>query len=411
MKVFFRNIHLYLSLAAGLIIFTSCLTGTILVFEEEIEQALNHDRYFVATQNKRLPLTELAQTAVKSTPKSKLSSIKVYSDSNRSVEVSITVAEKKDKKDQSDKTKIDQKNNAKGTEKSGLKQNDKKNDKKKPTTTVYIDPYSGKVLDVVNPKKSFFSTVESVHRWLLGGKDSVGNFLIGFSTFFFLFILITGLILWWPKTKKILYQRLKIKFDGGWKRIVHDLHMVTGFYTSIFLIIIVLSGLVMAFNWVNKGIFTITGTKIENPEPPSVVYQENIKQLTIDDAYHTAQNEVNKAKLYVIRVPKDSISTFSVNVLPLNTIETAGDTYFIDPYTGKIIGAQKFADKNKGQKIRAMVKPLHTGSIYGLPSKIISFIICLLSLIFPVTGVIMWLNRIKINKKKGKQAVQATEAS
>ncbi|POY38455.1 hypothetical protein C3K47_03410 [Solitalea longa] len=405
MKVFFRNIHLYLSLAAGLIIFTSCLTGTILVFEEEIEHSLYANRYFVTSQGERLPLTQVVKSAVESTPKAKLSSVKVYHEANRSVEVSITVPEKKGHKEQMDKAKAEQKPEAKSTDKRGPKSKDKKNEKRKPTITVYVDPFTGKVLDVVNPRESFFFTVESIHRWLLGGKDSIGNFLTGFSTLFFFFILITGIILWWPKTKKILYQRLKIKFDGGWKRLVHDLHIVTGFYLSIFLIVIVLSGLVMAFNWVNKGLFTLTGSKMENPEPPTVVFQKVLKSVSVDEVAKTIQNEVNTFELYTIRIPKDSVSTYSVNVLPLNSIETAGDTYFIDQYTGKTVGAQKFSNKNSGQKIRAIVKPLHTGAIYGLTSKIISFLICLLSLAFPVTGVIMWLNRLKVNKKKEKKTV------
>lgn len=47
MKKSFRNIHLYLSLVADIIIFYSCLIGTIMVFEEEIEHAIHHNRYFL----------------------------------------------------------------------------------------------------------------------------------------------------------------------------------------------------------------------------------------------------------------------------------------------------------------------------------------------------------------------------
>lgn len=400
MKVFFRTIHLYLSLAAGLIIFISCLTGTILVFEEEVEHSIHHERYFVTAGQQRFPLVQLTDNALKEKPKSKLVSVKTYTDAARTVEVSISVPEKKDKKDAGRKSENKIANEGKAGEKKGGKSQGRK-----PTLTAYVNPYTGEVIDVVNRRESFFFTVESIHRWLLGGKDSIGQTIVGISTFFFLFILITGIILWWPKTKNIFNQRVKIKWSGGWKRLNHDLHIVTGFYLAIFLIVISLTGLVMAFNWMNKGIFTLTGSKMENPEPPAAIYQAGIKPINVDSVYAIIKS-VNDVEYFTIRMPKDSASVYTVNALPVKAIETAGDTYFIDPYSGKTAGKLLYADKNNGQKIRSIVKPLHTGSIYGLPTKVISFIICLLSLSFPVTGVIMWLNRLKGEKKKSKKEKQ-----
>jgi len=199
-------------------------------------------------------------------------------------------------------------------------------------------------------------------------------------------------------------QRLKYKWTGGWKRLTHDLHIVTGFYTSAFLLITVSCGLIMTFPWANKLLFTITGSKLvmEQPKQPESVYQAGLKPLTIDQILASSQQEIEKTASSTVRSPRDSSGTFAINVLPKGAVETASDTYFIDQYSGKVISVQKFADKSAGERARAFVKPIHTGSVYGLPTKIISFIVCLLSLIFPVTGIMMWLNRIK--KKAGKRS-------
>ena len=61
MKKTFRTLHLYLSLAAGLFIVISCITGIIMVFEEEINHQINHQRYFVEKKMNRLPLDQLVQ--------------------------------------------------------------------------------------------------------------------------------------------------------------------------------------------------------------------------------------------------------------------------------------------------------------------------------------------------------------
>ncbi len=407
MKVFFRNIHLYLSLAAGIVIFCSCLTGTILVFEEELEHVLHHDRYYAEPAKQRIPLSQLVFSAVKEVPEAKLATVKVYKGANRTVEISLIVPERKENKAERGKKKSSKSESANEQhQKNGtLKGKKPEEGGARPNVTVFVNPYTGKVTDQFNRRKSFFYTAEMLHRFLLAGKNSIGNKIVGISTLFFLFILITGLVLWWPKNKKIMRQRLRYKWFGGWKRLVHDLHIVTGFYTSLFLVVIVSTGLIMSFKWANQLLFAvIDGSKpaLEQPKLPVSVYQKGIKPLLVSEILIDQDKITENAASYTIRIPKDSIAAFTVNTLANGAVETTADTYFLDQYSGKIIGIQKFSDKNTGQRARAFVKPIHTGAVYGLPTKILSFIICLLSLIFPVTGVMMWLNRNK--KSKGKRS-------
>ncbi|RYY11872.1 MAG: hypothetical protein EOO36_18345, partial [Cytophagaceae bacterium] len=90
MKVFFRRIHLYLGLASGLFLVVVCLTGTILVFEEELTHAFHRERYVVeAASTPRLSLTQLAAAVRATKPKAKINGLKVYADPTRSVEVSL----------------------------------------------------------------------------------------------------------------------------------------------------------------------------------------------------------------------------------------------------------------------------------------------------------------------------------
>ncbi|RYE30081.1 MAG: PepSY domain-containing protein [Sphingobacteriaceae bacterium] len=409
MKKVFRNIHLYLSLAAGIIIFCSCLTGTVLVFEEEIEHALHQNRYYVQANGQRLPLSQLIFSTIKTVPKAKPASVKIYADAGRTVEIGVIVPEKKGAKSKNEnpelsRSAVENLNNQLKNSKD-LKEKKAGENGNRPNLTVFVNPYTGKIVDQFNRRKSFFNTAEMLHRFLLAGKNSIGNKIVGLSTLFFLFILITGVVLWWPKNRKILRQRLRYKWTGGWKRLTHDLHIVTGFYTSLFLLIIVLTGLIMTFPWANKLLFTISGSKpvSEQPKPPASVYKTGLTSLSTDRILENNQQEIKNAATYTVRLPHDSAGVFTLNILPRNAVETTGDTYFIDQYSGKILSIQKFSDKNAGQRARAFIKPIHTGSVYGLPTKILSFAVCLLSLIFPVTGVLMWLNRIQ--KKAGKRSI------
>lgn len=405
MKVFFRTIHLYLSLAAGIIIFCSCFTGTMLVFEKEIQHTLNPQRYFVKPEGARMALANLIPGALKQVPKAKLSSVIVYNDPERAIEIAVIVPEKKNKKGAG----LLAPEAGKGKKAAG-------HDPKKPKTeersnlTLFVNPYTGQVLDQFNRRQTFLYNVEMFHRYLLGAKNSVGDWVISLSTFFFLFILITGVILWWPKTKKIMKQRLKIKWGGSTKRLVHDLHIVTGFYTSVFLIVVVLTGLTMTFKWANAALFALTGSKVvgkELPKPPLSVYKPDVVALTVDAALTGMGKTVTEASYYSVRLPRDSSATYTVSVWSKELIETTADIYYIDQYSGHLAGSVTFASKSLGQRVRAYMKPVHTGAVYGLPTQIISFVVCLVSLIFPVTGVMMWLNRIKKKKPRAKTLVAA----
>lgn len=401
MKVFFRNIHLYLSLAAGIVIFCSCLTGTILVFEKEINQALNPQYYRVEAKGGRMPIALLVKAALRQIPKSKPASVLVYNDPARSVEVSVTLPGKKG-------TGTGQPEKTKERIKAGAepgKKDKKPNEGRKPLTTVFVNPYTGQVLGQYSKKESFFTTVEMLHRFLLAGKDSVGDMIVGICTLLFLFILITGVILWWPKTKAILRQRIKVKWDGSTKRLVHDLHLVTGFYTSVFLIVIVLTGLIMSFKWANATLFALTGSKqTDKQEAPHSKIIAAQKPISMDAALQSVNPEIKTSEYYNLRLPADSVAAYSVNILPKGAFENTADAYFIDQYSGRIIGSELFGSKSLGQRVRSFVKPVHTGAVYGVPTKILSFVVCLLSLIFPVTGVMMWLNRIGKKTKRKNNA-------
>ncbi len=399
MKVFFRTIHLYLSLAAGIVIFCSCLTGTVLVFEKEIEHTLHPRLYYVEAAATRAPLEQLIKAALQHVPKAKLASAMVYNDARRTVEVGLIVPEKKTDKEKPAKAENKKTQMAKGDKDKKGKDADRAN------LTVYVNPYTGQVTGDYSRRQSFLYSVEMFHRFLLAGKDSLGDWVVSISTLLFLLILITGVILWWPKTKIIMKQRLKIKWGGSTKRLVHDLHLVTGFYTSIFLIVIALTGLIMTFKFANQALFAITGSKLvkEQPKSPLSKYQPGAAALKVDAALQAVGAQTSLADYYTVRVPKDSSAVYSVNVLPKGAVETTADTYYIDQYSGAITGSQLFAAKSLGQRVRAFVKPVHTGSVYGLPTKIISFIVCFLSLIFPVTGVMMWLNRTRKKTKTYKK--------
>ena len=391
MKNFWRNIHLYLSLAAGIVIMIVCFTGATLVFEKELQMYIYPERYTVAPGENRASIDEAAAALQKNVKGIAVTSAKVYSDPSRSLELSYS-EEKKEKGNREGQKKHEDK---KSSEKDGGK-------KGEGGSQAFVNPYTGEVISLYTHRNSFFFTMFSLHRWLLAG--DVGKLIVGISTSIFLFILITGIILWWPKTKAKLKQHLTLKW-AGWKRINHDLHVVIGFYTAIFLFAFAFTGLAWSFEWFNNGIYWITGTENKRPEPPASVVASTTP-MGIDQILEIAQHEVPNAVFYTINKPKDSTAAYAVTVMPIDPVhEKASDQYFFDQYTGKLLGTALYKDRNLGQRVRGIFYPIHVGSIGGTAGRIIAFLACIAGVTFPITGTILWINRLsKEKKKKNKKA-------
>ncbi|MBF9254346.1 PepSY domain-containing protein [Pontibacter sp. 172403-2] len=396
MKVFFRSIHLYLSLASGLVIGLVCLTGAALVFEKEFQAALYPERYKVEAGATRVPLEQLVAEVQQQVPGAQVTSVKVYDDPTRTVELSYAKKEAKQKTG----------GNAGAP---GKEKGKGGHGKKGRGSQAFLNPYTGQITGMSEGRMPFFDTMFSLHRWLL--LDDLGKLIVGCSTFLFLFIILTGLILWWPKQMKMLKQRLTLKWNTGWKRINHDLHLVIGFYTALFLFIFAFTGLAWSFAWFNDGIYTLTGTENIRPEPPKSSVQEAGKTISFDEAFAVAKAQLPGGEYYTLNKPAEVEDAFTVTTISKNAVhERASDQLFLDQYTGHKIGQQLYADRNLGQRVRATFYPVHVGSIAGMPGRIIAFLSCIAGFTFPITGLILWINRLKKNRKKARKKVYAREA-
>ena len=390
MKNFFRDIHLYLSLAAGLVILIACITGAILVFEKDMQMAFNKERYFVDPGTNPLSAGEMSAKVQEAYPDAKVNGIKLYKNTSRSAEVSISISEKKQKAAAGLENKISAATS-----------------KRAPGYTVFVNPYSGAVLDKYTYSETFFYQVFALHRWLLGGSDSIGKYIVGIATLIFLFIILTGIILWWPRTKKILKQRLKIKTNVGWKRVNHDLHLVLGFYSAIFLFVFAFTGLAWSFKWFNDGIYKVTSSPLKSPPPPESKMVTNAQAISFADALSAARSVYPDAVSYAVSKPKDTAAAFSVVCLPENAVhESATDVVYVDQYSGMVAGQTRFGDRSLGARVRSTFKPVHTGSIWGMPSKVLAFIVCLFGASFPITGTLMWINRTRKKNRNRNSAVR-----
>ena len=396
MQVFFRRIHLYLALAAGLVFFVQCLTGTVLVFEEEITHALYPERYQVEVPAgwNRLPLAELAIRFQQAYPKSKVLGFKVYADPARTVELSY-----RDGKGRP----AGEAGRIKGGREPG-KNADKKGRPER-GSTAFLNPYTGQVMTLQTEKQlPVFKVAEDLHRRLLAGE--VGKALTGLSALCMLVITATGIVLWWPKTRDHLKGRLRVKWGASGKRLTHDLHVVLGFYCSLFLFGLALTGVIMSYRWATEGLFWLTDSRPTAGLPTPRSAAGGGRTLAYDAALAAGQARYRTAEFWRVGAPRDSAAALSVSApsaLPLR--HNGLDTLFVDRATGAVLGQHLYSRQTAGAQLRRLTKPLHTGEIGGIWTKALALVVVLASLTFPVTGMLLWLRRTRKPRRRRSRVV------
>lgn len=349
------NVHLYLGLATGLVLAVVCLTGAILAFEKEIEQAMHPERYQVEAQGIRLPLDRVAARVEEALPGARVTGVTVHADSRRSLELTLS---------------------GKGS------------------TRAYADPYTGALLDHHRADAGFFHAVEALHRRLLA--NDTGKMVVGVSTLLFLVILASGVVLWWPRDRGQLRARTRVKRGAGWKRLNHDLHVSLGIYAAVFLFVMGFTGLAWSFRWFNDGIYAVTSSPKPDPkrDRPKSVFRPGAERVPLETAYTAGLVAMRGAPSHTVAFPDDSAGSVQVRALAANAPhDRATDALYLDQYTGAVLKVDRWEGRSLGARARATFYPVHVGSIGGMPTRVLAFFACLLGATFPLSGMLIWWNK------------------
>lgn len=270
---------------------------------------------------------------------------------------------------------------------------------------VFLNPYTGEVLKHKNMTKDFFRIVLDGHFYLWLPHE-IGQPILASATLIFLIMLLTGLVLWWPRNKAARKQRFSIKWTASFKRKNYDLHNVLGFYAMWIAIFLAITGLVMGFQWFAKSVYWISSggqTKVEDKHPASDTTGRAIYANTADYLWHDHHTKVNPSEstsVYFANLPTDPVEIV-VNHRPGTYYNS--DFYHYDQYTGKLLSAEgsyegKFKDAELADKLMRMNYDIHVGAVLGLPGKLLAFFGSLIAASLPITGFLIWRGRKK--KKK-----------
>lgn len=377
-------LHRWLGLISGIVVFILGVTGCLFVFHHEISQWTRGELLQVeAAEQQHLPIKQLQQKAVEALEVESLSyGITTYKDPNHSWSTMYY------------------KGGAESWTYFGMMEDYR---------TLYINQYNGEIKGIVNEKEDFFQIVKGIH-WSLLLATPIGQPIVVWSTVIFLVLLVTGMVLWWPKrwNKRGRQKSFNIRWKGTWRRVNYDLHNVLGFYFLLITLILGLTGLYWAFPAAQKSMYFIATGEYQLPTPPTKkIVSDPSKPISdippLKKAYNQAWKAYPAAYSVTLIAPTDSLSPIRAAVQMDGTTYYEDNILFFDQYTGRLLHKNTYASQNAGEKLLSMNYDIHVGAIAGMPGKIIAFLASLLSASLPVTGFIIWWDREQRKKKSRRR--------
>ena len=402
MKKIFRKIHLWLSVPFGLIITLVCFSGAILVFENEVNEWFRRDLYYVETvKESPLPMDKLLEKVATTLPDSvSVTGVSISSDPGRAYQVSLS---------------------------------------KPRRASLYVDQYTGEVKGK-SERSGFFMFMFRMHRWLLDsmnpGNEGIfwGKMIVGVSTLLLVFVLISGIVIWWPRTRKALKNSLKITATKGWRRFWYDLHVAGGMYALIFLLAMALTGLTWSFPWYRTAFYKVFGVEVQQRAAQGHEQKSDAQKRDTKLAVHqekkreenegrkgerSGRAENNHSDMYSVTSPfvywqeiydklrrqnpeykQISISSGTASV-SFNRFgnQRASDRYSFNTDNGEFTETSLYQHQDKSGKIRGWIYSVHVGNWGGMFTRILTFIAALLGAALPLTGYYLWIKRlIKVRK-------------
>lgn len=275
--------------------------------------------------------------------------------------------------------------------------------------TVFVDPYSGQVLgEGSKGARRFVGVVTDWHRWLgrAGESRTWGRAVTGAANVGFLFLVMSGFYLWWPRRWNRRAFRNVLWFRRGLRPKARDFnwHNVAGFWMLVPLFVIVLSGVVISYPWAGNAVYRLFGET--PPARPGGAGQggggrseggrnaEAVAIAGLDAAWGRAMGQVPEWRTLSMQLPTapDGPVTFTIDRGTGGQPHKQGELK-VERGTGRVVEWTPFSRRTPGRRMRSILRFGHTGEVLGLGGQTLAGIASLAAALLAFTGISLALRR------------------
>jgi uncharacterized iron-regulated membrane protein len=336
------KLHFIGALTGALFVVILGATGSVMAFEEELDHLTHPQLFRVAPTGPPLPLTELASRALAAVPGARVTGYGLGVSPDLSTSVNLT------------------------------------------GTAVYLNPYTGDVLGT-RSGPTLLAQIHQLHLRLLAG--NAGRTIVAWSGVLMLFLVVSGIYLWWP------VKRVSINRTAGGRRTWFDMHNAVGVFAFAFLFLLALTGVVIGFeNVTSPLLYRITGSQ-PYPGGLAVVPRPGARVLTPDEAVAIARAAMPGATPVAVNAPGPKMPYRIALRYPEDRTPGGRSRVFVDPYGGTVLQAESSRTTAAGTRLITLNRAIHTGDVFGMPSKILMSLASLAAAAQVLTGLVMWQKR------------------
>ncbi len=263
--------------------------------------------------------------------------------------------------------------------------------------TIAVHPVTGAILGRTSgraaPQRAWLGVVRNLHETLLLGVT--GRQINGILAALLLAINVTGMVIWWPGLKT-WPRALTVDLARTWRRINFDLHRAAGFWTFAIVSFWAISGAYFGFSKETRTLVERLSPLVSAMPPAVRVTPSDAGPADLRAMLHEAVVRDPRARLRGIAFPSGRRAPLEIAMQRPGTQGAEfADTFYFDPYTGNCLAVWRYGvNQSLGDWLIWLQIPLHFGTFWGLGVKILWAACGLAIPLLCVTGALMYWNRV-----------------
>jgi uncharacterized iron-regulated membrane protein len=376
--------HLTVGVMAGIVILIMSVTGVLLAYERQITYWADMRNYHIAPPSPdatRLSVETLLAEARDAQPDTTITTITLRAEATDPVAVALA-----------------------GEPGAGPGRG----------RTIFLDPYTGATLgEGSKGVHDFFHVVTDWHRWLGASAASrnKARAVTGACNLGFLFIVASGIYLWWPRKRN--WQQFKniLWFKRGLPGKARDFnwHNTIGFWSFAPLFIVVLSAVVISYQWAGALVYRMVGENPPQPRAPGQTPGNAGPQRggterrdaasvldNLDELWARAAQQVPGWRSLSLRIPNspDASLTFTIDQGDGGQPHKRAQLT-LDRKNGEVTRWEPFSSYSTGRKLRTFLRFAHTGEVAGMVGQTVAGLASLGGAFLVWTGISLALRRLR----------------
>ena len=275
-----------------------------------------------------------------------------------------------------------------------------------------VDPYTGQVLGLGPGRlERFFESVRGWHRWfnLSGGSVRKGRAVTGAVNVAFLFLLLTGPVLWIPRpiTKRSLASVLLLRTGTRGARRNLNWHQVVGIWSVLPLAVIAVTGVTASYPSVGDRLYPVVGRAVPVEAWPAGIEGAG-DPVALDGLGAASPGGDLGAVLTAAERWAPGWRTLILNLPPAADGEVRVEVrtgrrgqphktgwLTVDAATGGVQDWESFADELPRRRARQFLRYGHTGEYWGLGGQWLAGLFSLAATLMVWTGLSLVVRRAR----------------